>query len=67
MNPGDKVRFTSAGAHERYPWFYPAPGTVGTVDRIAEDHNIWVRWPDGSTYAPYLWCCSKYHVEVVEE
>ena len=67
LAPGDKVRFTDEGHHNRAPQYYPEPGTVGTVDRIDEDHDIWVRWPEGSTDAPYLWCCSKYSVEVVEE
>lgn len=67
MNPGDKVRFTSADAHERDPQFYPAPGTVGTVYRIDDEGDPWVEWPAGSTDKPYRWCASKKNVEVVEE
>ena len=46
--------------------YYPnAIGTIGTIDRVDNDGDLWVDWPFGSceankgTNKDTCWCCSK--------
>ena len=59
---GDKVCWFSDD-HDTY---YPnAIGTIGTIERVDDDGDLWVDWPFGSceankgTYKDTCWCCSK--------
>ena len=44
--------------------YYPnAIGTIGTIDRVDNDGDLWVNWPFGSCEAnengDCTWCCAK--------
>ena len=44
--------------------FFPnAIGTIGTIERVDEDGDLWVDWPFGSCEAnkngSRVWCCAK--------
>ena len=44
--------------------FFPnAIGTIGTIDRVDSDGDLWVNWPFGSCEAnengSRVWCCAK--------
>ena len=44
--------------------YYPnAIGTIGTIDRVDNDGDLWVNWPFGSCEAnengDCTWCCNK--------
>lgn len=44
--------------------FFPNTiGTIGTIDRVDEDGDLWVDWPFGSCEAnengSRVWCCAK--------
>ena len=59
---GDKVCWFSDDRDEYYP---NAIGTIGTIDRVDDDGDLWVDWPFGScevnkgTNKDTCWCCSK--------
>ena len=57
---GDKVCWFSDD-HDTY---YPSVvGTIGTINRVDEDGDLWVDWPFGSCEAnkngSRVWCCAK--------
>ena len=58
---GDKVCWFSDD-HDTY---YPSVvGTIGTINRVDEDGDLWVDWPFGSCEVnkgtnDTCWCCSK--------
>ena len=46
--------------------FFPNTiGTIGTIDRVDDDGDLWVNWPFGSCeankneYCDCVWCCTK--------
>lgn len=46
---GQKVRFTSAKAHESDPRFYPSVGWHGTIKKLDDDtKQALVEWVSGS-------------------
>ena len=57
---GDKVCWFSDDRDEYYP---NAIGTIGTIDRVDDDGDLWVDWPFGSCEAnengSRVWCCAK--------
>ena len=61
---GDKVCWFS----DDHDTFYPnAIGTIGTIDYVDCNNDLWVNWPVGScevhklgrAYAETAWCCAK--------
>ena len=59
---GDKVCWFS----DDHDIYYPnAIGTIGTIDRVDSDGDLWVNWPFGSCEAnkgadkDTCWCCNK--------
>ena len=57
---GDKVCWFSDDRDSYYP---NAIGTIGTIERVDDDGDLWVDWPFGSCEANMngsrVWCCSK--------
>ena len=59
---GDKVCWFSDDHDSYYP---SVVGTIGTINRVDEDGDLWVDWPFGScevnkgTNKDTCWCCSK--------
>lgn len=57
---GDKVCWFSKDRDIYYP---NAIGTIGTIDCVDDDGDLWVDWPFGSCEAnengSRVWCCSK--------
>ena len=58
---GDKVCWFSDDRDEYYP---NAIGTIGTIDRVDSDGDLWVDWPFGSCEVnkgtnDTCWCCAK--------
>ncbi len=59
---GDKVCWFSDDRDEYYP---SVVGTIGTINRVDDDGDLWVDWPFGScevnkgTNKDTCWCCSK--------
>ena len=57
---GDKVCWFSKDRDTYYP---NAIGTIGTIDRIDNDGDLWVNWPFESCEAnengDCTWCCAK--------
>ena len=58
---GDKVCWFSDD-HDTY--FPSVVGTIGTINRVDEDGDLWVDWPFGSCEVnkgtnDTCWCCSK--------
>ena len=57
---GDKVCWFSK---DRDTYFPNTIGTIGTIDHIDNDGDLWVDWPFGSCEAnengSRVWCCSK--------
>ena len=59
---GDKVCWFSDDRDSFYP---SVVGTIGTINRVDEDGDLWVDWPFGScavnkgTNKDSCWCCSK--------
>ena len=57
---GEKVCWFSDDRDEYYP---NAIGTIGTIDRVDDDGDLWVDWPFGSCEAnengSRVWCCAK--------
>ena len=70
---GEKKKEIGAVKGAKVCWFsndhdiyYPnAIGTIGTIDRVDSDGDLWVNWPFGSCEAnkgadkDTCWCCSK--------
>ena len=59
---GDKVCWFS----DDHDIYYPnAIGTIGTIERVDDDGDLWVDWPFGSceankgTTTDTCWCCNK--------
>lgn len=61
-----QVMFTNKEEHKRYPKYYPAYGTTGTVLKVLE-HVVLVQWPEGETFGDGLWYCSRNDVVVVNK
>ena len=57
---GDKVCWFSNDRDEYYP---SVVGTIGTINRVDEDGDLWVDWPFESCEAnkngDCTWCCAK--------
>ena len=57
---GDKVCWFSDDRDIYYP---NAIGTIGTINRVDNDGDLWVNWPFGSCEAnengDCTWCCAK--------
>ena len=57
---GDKVCWFS---NDHDTFFPNAIGTIGTIERVDEDGDLWVDWPFGSCEAnkngSRVWCCAK--------
>ena len=57
---GDKVCWFSDDRSEYYP---SVVGTIGTIDCVDDDGDLWVDWPFGSCEAnengSRVWCCNK--------
>ena len=57
---GDKVCWFS---NDRDTYFPSAIGTIGTIDHVDDDGDLWVDWPFGSCEAnengSRVWCCAK--------
>ena len=57
---GDKVCWFSDDRDEYYP---NAIGTIGTIDCVDDDGDLWVNWPFESCEAnkngDCTWCCNK--------
>ena len=57
---GDKVCWFSDDRDSFYP---SVVGTIGTINRVDEDGDLWVDWPFGSCEAnkngSNTWCCAK--------
>ena len=61
---GDKVCWFS---DDRDTYFPNAIGTIGTIDSVDDNGDLWVNWPVGSCevhkenkkYARTAWCCAK--------
>ena len=60
VRKGDKVCWFSDDHDSYYP---SAIGTIGTINRVDEDGDLWVDWPFGSCEAnkngDCTWCCAK--------
>ena len=68
---GEKKAEVKAGKGAKVCWFskdrdtyYPNTiGTIGTIDRVDNDGDLWVNWPFGSCEAnengDCTWCCAK--------
>ena len=68
---GEKKKEIGAVKGAKVCWFskdrdtyYPnAIGTIGTIDRVDDDGDLWVNWPFGSCEAnengDCTWCCAK--------
>lgn len=71
VKTGDRVRVadnkTTRMVHEMMPEFYPEPGSLGTVDKLAfTDNDIyWVKWDNLQDDHP--WAFPERWLEVVEE
>ena len=58
--------------HDTY--FPNAIGTIGTINRVDNDGDLWVYWPVGSCkvheqskqYAETTWCCNKSHCLLID-
>lgn len=57
---GDKVCWFSDDHDSYYP---SVVGTIGTINRVDDDGDLWVDWPFGSCEAnengSRVWCCAK--------
>lgn len=57
---GDKVCWFS---DDRDTYFPSTIGTIGTINRVDNDGDLWVDWPFGSCEAnkngSRVWCCAK--------
>lgn len=62
---GSKVRMINKEANNIHPYWYPAIGTVGVVERLGYNDNCWVQWPEGTTSKDAKWFCDYEHLEVL--
>ena len=50
-------------SNDRDTYFPSAIGTIGTIDHVDDDGDLWVDWPFGSCEANKngnrVWCCAK--------
>lgn len=71
VKTGDRVRVVdnenTRMMHEMMPEFYPEPGSLGTVDKLASTNNdiYWVKWDNFQDDHP--WAFPERWLEVVEE
>lgn len=71
VKTGDRVRVAdnknTRMMHEEMPEFYPEPGSLGTVDKLASTNNdiYWVKWDNLQDDHP--WAFPGRLLEVVEE
>lgn len=71
VKTGDRVRVAdnknTRMMHEEMPEFYPEPGSLGTVDKLASTNNdiYWVKWDNLQDDHP--WAFPGRWLEVVEE
>lgn len=71
VKTGDRVRVVdnenTRMMHEMMPEFYPEPGSLGTVDKLASTNNdiYWVKWDNLQDDHP--WAFPERWLEVVEE
>ena len=63
---GDKVRYIG-NIHNRYPEYFPKPGTIGIAKTVYECDSIQVQWPKGSTSLDDNWVVNKKEIELVVE
>ena len=52
--------------HEEQPEFFPAPGTLGTVESINLYDLVLVRWNDKETSGDHIWYVSMWRLRLVE-
>ena len=64
---GDRVRFTSDEKHLQEPNWYPPAGTIGTVDDIDADGDLWVEWKSKLGDGTKIGCTMEKWAEKVEE
>lgn len=62
---GSKVKMINKEANNIHPYWYPAIGTVGVVERLGYNDNCWVQWPEGTTSKDDKWFCDYEHLEVL--
>ena len=62
---GDMVRFLNEEIHEKYPYYYPAVGTIGEVI-LAEENSVMAQWPQGATMGDGCWYVPSKWLEVVK-
>lgn len=62
---GSKVRMIDEEPNNIHPYWYPAIGTVGVVERLGCDDNCGVQWPEGTTSEDDRWLCDYEHLEVL--
>lgn len=71
VKTGDRVRVVDNEntriLHSDLPEFYPEPGSLGTVDKLASTNNdiYWVKWDN--LQDDYPWAFPERWLEVVEE
>ena len=70
VKTGDRVRIAdnknTRMMHEAMPEYYPEPGSLGTVDKLASTNNVyWVKWDNLQDDHP--WAFPGRWLEVVEE
>lgn len=71
VKTGDRVRIAdnknTRMMHEAMPEYYPEPGSLGTVDKLASTNNniYWVKWDNLQDDHP--WAFPRRWLEVVEE
>lgn len=71
VKTGDRVRIAdnknTRTMHEAMPEYYPEPGSLGTVDKLASTNNdiYWVKWDNLQDDHP--WAFPRRWLEVVEE
>lgn len=64
---GQKVRFISSEMHLEMPRYYPAPGTIGTLVKVADDETALVQWPINETNGHGKWWTHFEWIEAVQE
>lgn len=67
---GDRVRFKGMGdvCHAKLPEYYPKNGTIGIVSfASADDDEVNVQWPKGSTSGDDLWWAFPEYLELVAD
>ena len=64
---GDRVRVKNNKSHKACPKYYPERGTVGTIEDICDNGDLFVRWPTGSTSKDDRWYIGSHLVKKVKE